>query len=280
MVISGTLRKSTRPLIGAGLARSASSMTSRGNRSGMPCWWMAISAMLRWSVTEPKRSVTLARATPRRGSPASSTATSSPGTPPPASDADSSYSLRAFLSVGMTRKRVAGTGAQHAEHAGARFEPAQHLGAVGIGGIAGLGEAGENAVAGARRLLVLARSGGAPRLDQDARRRPLRLFVPFERLGHQLAVVVDAGDQERGHRGQARGVEDLAGAALQQALLGHVAQHALERQLLRRRPDAEGARHVALVHLPGAAAHIIEEFRLAGKLLLGRFSPCRDFAGS
>jgi hypothetical protein len=108
MVISGTLRRSTRPLIGAGLALSASAMTSRGNWSGMPCWWMAMRAILRWSDTEPKRSMTFARAMPRRGSPDSSTATSSPGTPPPASEADSSYSLRAFLSVGMTRKASPG----------------------------------------------------------------------------------------------------------------------------------------------------------------------------
>jgi predicted kinase len=79
----------------------------------------------------------------------------------------------------------------------------------------------------------------------------LGLVVPLQRLGHKLAVLVDAGHLQHRHRRQLRGIAQLAGAALEQALVGHVLEHALERQLLRRRADAEGACQIALVHPPG-----------------------------
>ena len=65
MVISGMLRRSVRPReLVTGLARSASSIASRGNSVGMPCAWIAIRLTALGSFIEPKRSTMRARGAP------------------------------------------------------------------------------------------------------------------------------------------------------------------------------------------------------------------------
>ena len=63
---------------GLELGRLARARAS-GNSVGMPCWWMAMSEMLRWSLRSPSRSRTRAAARPRPRSRMISASTSSPG---------------------------------------------------------------------------------------------------------------------------------------------------------------------------------------------------------
>ena len=112
--------------------------------------------------------------------------------------------------------------------------PLQELDDAG-GEAAGLGvgrEAGEHAVADARRARL-----AAPRLrlrrDDDARRGS-PFLVPFDRHADRLALVVDAFDGEHGDRGQVARAVDMLAPAVDQAVVGHVLQQALQADPLRR----------------------------------------------
>ena len=117
------------------------------------------------------------------------------------------------------------------------------------GEAAGLGlgrQAGEHAVADARRAVAPApsrRLGG----DHDARRRA-PFLVPFGRHADQLALVVDALDGQHRHGGEVAGAVQVLALALDQALVGHFAKHALQRDAVAA-GDAEGAGDLALAGL-------------------------------
>ncbi len=68
----------------------------------------------------------------------------------------------------------------------------------------------------------------ARRVNADFRRRPVRVLVPFVGRGDQLAVGIARGDVGEHGGGQRAGVMQLLAPLLDRALVGEVAQHALE----------------------------------------------------
>src|SRR5262249_38993789 len=70
--------------------------------------------------------------------------------------------------------------------------------------------------------------GAAPSRDADDRGGAGRLLVPFGRSGGKLAVGVAAGDVREDRRGQSAAVVEPLASALDLALVGELAQHALE----------------------------------------------------
>ena len=78
----------------------------------------------------------------------------------------------------------------------------------------------------------------------------MRLLVPFGRNRDQLAVAVALGDVGEHDGGQRAGVVQLLAAALDHAVVGELAQHALERGAVGVL-QAEGARDLAHADLAG-----------------------------
>src|SRR6516162_7330776 len=93
-------------------------------------------------------------------------------------------------------------------------------------------------------------------------------LVPLRRQRDQLAVGVARGDVGEHDGGQGAGVMQLLAAALDQALVGKLAQHALEDGAIGVL-QAEGARDLAGADLAGLLADEGEEVVFGGKGRLG-----------
>ena len=116
----------------------------------------------------------------------------------------------------------------------------------------------------------------AQRGNADDRWRAVGLFVPFGRPRQQLAVAVAAGNVGEHDRRQGAGVMQPLSAPLDVALVGELAQHALERRAVGIL-GAEGARDLARADLAGVLADEGEKLLARGEELrvIGRHRPCR-----
>ena len=125
---------------------------------------------------------------------------------------------------------------------------------------------------------AIADAGGftGPRLargvNADFRRRSVRRFVPFVGGGDEVAVGIARGDVGDHGRGQGAGVVQLLAAFLDRAVVGQVAQHALEfgaHGVL----EAEGAGDLAGAGFAFVSGNEGEDFSLGGKgrCSFGRF---------
>src|SRR5262249_3674369 len=106
--------------------------------------------------------------------------------------------------------------------------------ADGVALVAGFLDAQQGAVTDAGDLV---RSRTPRHRDVDLRRVAVRLLVPFRRHGDELAVGIAAGDVGEHDGGEGAGAVQLLAAPLDAAIVGELAQHALER-------DAVGVFHV------------------------------------
>jgi len=114
------------------------------------------------------------------------------------------------------------------------------------------------ALLGAQQNLIaypgdFARARTTRRLDADLRCRPVRFLVPFLRGCDQVSVLIAACDIRHHHRRKHARMVQLLAPALDLALIGKPAEHALERGAIIVF-QAEGARDLARADLPGLAA--------------------------
>ena len=116
--------------------------------------------------------------------------------------------------------------------------------------VVGLLDAQQRAVADTGHF---ARPRLAQRPDMDLGRVAVRLLVPFGRDGDQFAVAVAAGDVGHHDMRQRAGVMQLLAPVLDDAVVGELAQHALERGAVGVL-QPEGARDLAGADLAGLLA--------------------------
>ena len=90
-------------------------------------------------------------------------------------------------------------------------------------------------------------------------------LVPFDRNADRLALIVDAFDREHRDGGEVARPLDVLSPAVDQAVVGHLLQQALQADPLAA-GEPEGARDLALAGLAGMLGDECED-RLAGRKL-------------
>ena len=230
MVMNGTLRQSSRPFADGGCAASASLRTAGGNTCGMPCALIAIRLTAFSLLTEPSRSTTraVARPNPRRGGADFDRAEVAVLGVAGRACRDHEFAAELLL---VDRREPAAATRQRAEDAERPlFGAVQDLDdAAGVGGVLAIGvgffDPQQRAVADAGDFAGTGLAHGA---DVDFRGAAVRFLVPFGRDGDQLAVAVAGGDVGHHDVGEGAGTVQLLVAALDNAGVGELAQHALE----------------------------------------------------
>jgi hypothetical protein len=149
---------------------------------------------------------------------------------------------------------------EHAEHQ--LFAARELLHRMGDPAFARFLRAGEDAVAGSERRLLLALA--------DAQARRGRIGFPALRHRPGLAVLIDVHDAQHGDLGDpAHLVEGAARGAVDQPFIGHVLQQRLQRDLVRP-VQPEGARDLTLARRRVGIGDEIEDLR-AGRKAGGSF---------
>ncbi len=116
----------------------------------------------------------------------------------------------------------------------------------------------------------LSRPAAARNMDANFRRRTMGFLVPFRRDCDQLAIAVACDDVGENHGRQFAGTMQLLALALEVTLLGELAEHVLEVDVVVT-GDAEGAGDLPLADLAGTSLDEGQKFRFAGKAAGFRF---------